>query len=305
MPEVRTLHGDSPGPTLALLGGVHGDELEGVLAVRRVVHRLSSMPLRGRVVWAAPAHPEAWQAYRRVSPSDGLNLARVFPGDAGGQPTERVAAHLTKELISHADFLIDLHSAGTTFDMPFLIGYHNEGPLASDAAAAAAAFGAPFIWQHPDSPSGRSLSAAEELGIPSVYVESRGGGHVRKQDLDGYVFGVLRTMAHLGMLAGGSSGDRLGPSSLVVRGDGNTDEGIVSRCTGYFIASVEVGDLVERGAVLGVVVDGDGIEIESVASSRGGAVMLLRRDARVEVGDTLAITADVVGENTCVGSVRG
>src|SRR5699024_1395238 len=110
---------------------------------------------------------------------------RVFPGDPDGSPTERLAAQLTEELIRGSDLLIDLHSAGRGFDMPLLAGYHSAGPLAQRAGAAARAFAAPLLWQHPSSSSGRSLSAAQALGIPSLYVEGRGGGRLRQRDLDG------------------------------------------------------------------------------------------------------------------------
>src|SRR6476469_4095926 len=99
LPEVVEVFGDRPGPTVALLGGVHGDELEGVLAARRVARRLDPGTLRGCVRIAAPAHPSAWAAVSRTSPVDGLNLARVFPGDPGGGPTEQVAAFLTARVI--------------------------------------------------------------------------------------------------------------------------------------------------------------------------------------------------------------
>src|SRR5699024_8030968 len=147
------------------------------------------------------AHPAAWAADSRESPSDGLNLARVFPGDPDGRPTERVAAVLTERLITGSDLVIDLHSAGKGFDMPLLAGYHaGAGPVCERSGAAARVFGAPFLWQHPERSRGRSLSVASDLGIPSFYVEGRGGGQVRRADLTCYVEGVLRVMQHLGMI---------------------------------------------------------------------------------------------------------
>src|SRR5690554_6816592 len=95
LPEVLEIVGERPGPVLAVLGGVHGDELEGVLAARYVARSLDLRSLRGTVRIAAPAHPAAWAATSRVSPVDGLNLARVFPGSPEGSPTAQVAHLLT------------------------------------------------------------------------------------------------------------------------------------------------------------------------------------------------------------------
>src|SRR5271165_1236783 len=89
---LTTVRGSEPGPTLALLGGVHGDEEEGVLAVRRVLLEAMDLPLCGTIRAVAPAHPASWAACSRTSPLDGGNLARSFPGDVGGSPTQLLAA---------------------------------------------------------------------------------------------------------------------------------------------------------------------------------------------------------------------
>ena len=119
-PKVVTVSAPSPGPTVALLGGVHGDEYEGVIAVRWLINHLRSTLISGTVRAVAPAHPTAWGATTRESPVDGKNLARVFPGSSTGSATEVVAYELTEQVIMGADLLIDLHSAGTNFEMPFL-----------------------------------------------------------------------------------------------------------------------------------------------------------------------------------------
>lgn len=290
LPQIQQVVGEA-GPTVSLLGGVHGDELEGVLAVRAVAFELSQVPLRGTVRWAAPAHPAAWATDSRVSPDDGLNLARVFPGAPAGSPTERVAAHLTDTLIKGSNLLIDLHSAGRAFDMPLLCGFHSQGRLASQAAAAASAFAAPLTWRHPGSGSGRSLSAAEDLGIPSIYVEGRGGGQIRLEDLHAYRDGVLRVLAHLGMI---DHAPPAGPT-LVVTGDGNTDEGLMAPCPGYFVMACDVGDRLSAGQLIGSIIDDDAQTLADILADQDCVVMLLRRGARVTTGDTLAIVGNQEG----------
>lgn len=285
--------GRAPGPTVAVLGGVHGDELEGVLAARRIAGLLDPSELRGTVRFAAPAHPAAWHAVTRTSPVDGLNLARVFPGDPLGSPTERVAAALTSQLIAGADLLIDLHSAGEGFDMPLLVGYHADaGTVSQRSAAAAEGFAAPFLWEHPTTAPGRSLSAAAALGVPSIYVEGRGGGQVRGEDLTCYVDGVLRVLHHPGMVDEAPAPTQ--PVAVKVQGDGNTDGGIEAPAAGYLVTTAEVGDVVSAGAVLGELLGDHGETVAIVRSPGDGVVMLLRRRSRTEVGDTLAIVVTAV-----------
>lgn len=289
LPEIRELRGSAgPGPTLAVLGGVHGNELLGVLAVRRLIGQLDPGSLRGRIRWAAPAHPAAWIAERRAGPDDGLNLARVFPEDPAGAPTERVAAQLTEQLIGGADLLIDLHTAGAVSDMATLCGYHSTGPLAAAAGAAAAAFGAPFTWEHPELAPGRSLTAAEALGVPSIYAESAGGMVLRADDFRCYVDGLQRVMHHLGMI---EAAPVPAAASIVVVGDGNTDGGITSPADGYFVAACAAGDLVQAGAEIGRIVDESGRTTHVVPADGTGHLMLVRLTARVAPGDTLGLIA--------------
>lgn len=289
LPEIHEVRGSAgDGPTLAILGGVHGNEMLGVLAVRRVIAELDPASLRGRIRWAAPAHPAAWIAERRAGPHDGLNLARVFPGDPTGQPTERVAAHLTEHLIAGSELLVDLHTAGAVSDMATLCGFHSTGPLAQAARAAAVAFGAPFTWEHPDLAPGRSLSAAEARGIPSIYAESAGGMVIRAVDFRCYVDGLRRVMRHLGMVD-----DAPAPveQSVLVTGDGNTDGGIISPTDGYFVAAHAVGDRVDARQRIGFIVDESGATTHDVLADGPGYLMLMRLTARVAPGDTLALIA--------------
>jgi predicted deacylase len=264
---------------------VHGNETLGVLAAREFVNRIRGKLVAGCVAWAAPAHPDAWTAFERNSPVDDLNLARVFPGSPDGRPTERVAAYLTDNLIAGSDLLIDLHTSGPFNDMPLLCGYHSEGELSGRAAQAAAAFAATFTWQHPDASAGRSLSAAEALGIPSIYVESAGGGRVRRADMEAYVDGLSRVLAHYGMIDAAPDA----PPTTVVVGDGNTDLGISSAHDGYFVTNVDAGDEVAQGHTLGWVFGEDSAILDEIRAPQSGYVMMLRMSAWVAVADTLAL----------------
>ena len=62
----------------------------------------------------------AYEAVQRSSPIDGLNLARVFPGDDAGSITRQIASWLTRKLLRHADFLINLHTGGIAYELPTL-----------------------------------------------------------------------------------------------------------------------------------------------------------------------------------------
>ena len=270
----------SAGPTVALLGGVHGDEYEGVIAARWLISHLRSVLVKGTVRVAAPAHPAAWETTTRESPLDGKNLARVFPGNAEGTPTESVAHELTERVLRGADLLIDLHSAGTNFEMPFLCGFQDDGgSVSATSRQLADVFAADFTWRHSGKPApGRSLSVAFELGIPAIYTEGGGGRSVRFNELTGYADGVLRVLRELSMVAGAPSPTK---SSIRVLGDGNTDIGIISPASGFMVSRVESGEPCATGQALADIVDIDGKTIDLVRAPQAGYLMMRRREARV------------------------
>jgi uncharacterized protein len=109
--ELLRIIGSPEGPTLAVLGGVHGDEPEGVLAAWDLFAKLQRRELKGTVLIVPVASPDAFVAGTRHSPLDGGNLARSFPGNPAGTPTERLASLLTLAVLAPCDLLIDLHAA--------------------------------------------------------------------------------------------------------------------------------------------------------------------------------------------------
>ncbi|NBU06129.1 MAG: hypothetical protein EBT38_00280 [Acidimicrobiia bacterium] len=290
LPTIDLLDSGHRGTTVTVLGGVHGDEFEGVLAVRALRAMLVGRLSRGCLRLVAPAHPDAWLACEREHPDEGGNLAREFPGRDDGNATQRVAHHLTTNAIVGSDVLIDLHSAGTRYAMPFLVGYVNaEEKIGEISRRLAETFGADFVWRHDGPPApGRSLSVAHELGIPAIYSECRGGRSVREREVSGLVDGVLRVLDSFGMVQAAPAPAR---RPVHVYGDGNTDEGIVAGCAGYLSISVEIGELVYEGSVIATVRDENFAVLETFVAPADCRVMMWRRDARVAAGDTVCLLA--------------
>ena len=289
-PHVVTISAPSPGPTVAILGGVHGDEYEGVIAARWLTAFLRSTLVRGTIRVAAPAHPAAWESTSRESPTDGKNLARVFPGSPDGSATEVVAHELTQQLIAGADLLIDLHSAGTNYEMPFLCGFQDDdGNVSKTSQHFARIFGAEFTWRHSGKPApGRSLSAAYDLNIPAIYTEGGGGRSVRYDELKGYTDGVRRVLHSLSMVE--ETLPTTSASTFVV-GDGNTDIGMPAPTAGYLVMHAETGTQVAQGQIVADIVDSDGALLSRIPAPHHGYLMMRRREARVSTGDTVLIFA--------------
>lgn len=282
---VHELDSGAPGPVVLVLGGVHGNEIGGILAAGRLVD--ADLGLRaGRVLVAPVAHEAAYRADSRTSPVDGLNLARVFPGSRSGSATEVVAALISEQLIAVADVLIDLHTSSPDTDMPLFCGCLDDGSEASGRAVELAlAFGAPVVWTHGALGPGRSLGVARDRGIPALYAESPRGGVLDEDYLDAYVRGVHGVLAALGMTDAPAPPPASPP--LWIHGDGDVDAFAHAVHDGLFRAEVGLLDRVERGAPVGVVTDRLGRVLERVVAAESGYVATLRRHARVEAGTPL------------------
>lgn len=285
--------GQTAGPTLVVTAAIHGDEYEGVEAIPQIFQQIEPAYLRGKLVMVPVCNMPAYETATRSSTIDGLNLARVFPGDTNGTITQRIAYWLTEKLIKQADFYIDLHSGGATYNIPTLIGYiHDESEIGRRSLAGAQAFGAPVLWGHPlPTAPGRTVSAATDFGVPWLYTEAPGGGYARPDDVACFVQGVINVMRWLGMLDGDPHPC---PMTHHLFGDGNLDQVIDAQVAGFFRAEVNLLDPVVAGQRLGVVRDLFGQVIQEVTADQAGVVIMLRRFHRVQVGDGLAQITSVI-----------
>ena len=154
---VMIVRGNSNGPTMTVLGGVHGDEYEGPFAIRELFKKLDPASLNGTFIGLPQSNPPATEAGTRISPIDNLNLARLFPGNKAGTITEKLAYFISTQLIDNSDFLIDLHSSGTHISTPTLVGYDSSDKgIINSSKECALAFGVNVIWGHNTLSQGRS-----------------------------------------------------------------------------------------------------------------------------------------------------
>src|SRR5690349_16011505 len=106
--------GNGEGPCVLLMSGNHGDEYEGQIALGKLVRELEPRAIRGRVTILPAANLPAVRAGRRTSPIDEGNLNRTFPGDPDGTPTQMMAHFIETVLMRGADWVIDIHSGGSS-----------------------------------------------------------------------------------------------------------------------------------------------------------------------------------------------
>ncbi|MDH3248290.1 MAG: M14 family metallopeptidase [Acidimicrobiia bacterium] len=289
--DVHRVAGEEPGRRVVVLGGVHGDETEGALAAGRLAFQPPSIS-RGVLEIVPVCHEAAFAADSRVSPIDGENLARVFPGDGGGTPTSRLAHHIYAEVLEGADLLIDLHTSGRNYDMPFLAGFRGESRDAGTLGERAArAFGADFVWRHQGRSVGRTTSVVDQ----SIYCEAPGSGRTDHGTVDAYVTGVERVLDELEMIVGPP---RRSTPQVRVTGGGDLDRDMISVSRGgVFLSFVGRGERIESGRLLGSVIDVAGRTLEDLFAPSAGYVMALKGRSPVRPGDLVICLAAADGSS--------
>lgn len=289
---VLVARGQAEGPTLLVLGGVHGDEYEGPHAVRTVFRALTTDQLRGTFIGVPVTNVPAFEAGTRSSPLDGLNLARVFPGSRTGTTTERIAHQVGNHLIGRCDLLIDLHSSGTHAAMPTLVGYYaHDSEVGRRSRAAALAFGTPVVWGHSSVAPGRTVSEATARGIPWLYTECPGGGWLHQDTAALYARGVTNVMRHLGMLPGDLEHE---PPHYHLYGSGRIEDALAVRSSGFLLPAVRILDRVRRGDLLGQVLGLAGEVQEELRATTDGVLIFMRTTPSVSPGDlAFMVTGEV------------
>ncbi|MEM7223382.1 MAG: succinylglutamate desuccinylase/aspartoacylase family protein [Pseudomonadota bacterium] len=167
------------GPTVVLTGGNHGDEYEGPIALLKLVRALEPEQVSGRVIVIPALNFPAVMAGTRVSPIDGVNMNRAYPGKRDGSVTQMIAHFVQEKIIPRCQGLMDIHSGGKTMTFSPFAAYHRlEDPeLTARCKEAALAAGAPITLELVELDAAGMLdTAVEEAGRVFVSTELGGGG---------------------------------------------------------------------------------------------------------------------------------
>jgi hypothetical protein len=274
MPVV-VVNGKHPGPTVWLSGAIHGDELNGVEVVRRVLPRLDQRTLRGAVIAVPVVNVFGFVEQGRYLP-DGRDLNRAFPGSARGSMASQLAALFMKEVVMQCDLGIDLHTAASHRTNIPQVRANLDDPETLELARA---FGAPFVIDA-RLRDGSVRAAATKRGIKVLLYEA---GQIHRFDEDAIetgVDGVLRVLEAMEM---GSWETPKHPKPIEVR----TTRWIRARRAGLMRLEAELGDEVTKGDVLGGISDALGNRSARVSATASGHVIALNQNPLVTQGEAL------------------
>ncbi len=263
------------GPVLALMAGMHGDEINGMEIVRRILDTDLHKVKRGTVVCMPITNVYGFLNFSRDVP-DGKDVNRSFPGSKNGSLASRVAYNLTHQIIPFIDYGIDFHTGGA-----MRTNYPQVRAMLSNVKnqELANAFYAPFTIDSPFRPNSLRKEASKKEKNIIVY-EAGESLRFDQQGIEEGIAGTLRLMHHLKMIDSApkpKEENRIIWSSSWVR----------AKHAGLFQSSVQCGQLVHKGERVGTITDPFGEFKEQVKSNETAYVIGMNNSPVVNAGDAL------------------
>lgn len=274
---VRVVHGRKPGPRLFVSAAVHGDEINGVEIIRRLLRQSVLKQLRGALIAVPIVNVYGFVAQTRYLP-DRRDLNRSFPGSAKGSLAARLANTFLQEVVAKATHGIDLHTGSLhRTNLPQLRVTLSEPGV----EAMANSFGAPVIMDSELRP-GSLRQAVSSMGVPVLVYEAGEALRFDEVSIKAGLRGVLSVMRHLGMLpASKSKGRAFDP--FVAHGSA----WVRAPESGILVSQLALGARIEKGQRLGVVSDPLGTEEAEVIAPTSGVLIGRTNLPLVNEGDAL------------------
>lgn len=260
---LRVINGRQPGPTLFISAAVHGDELNGIEIIRRLLVTPALRRLRGALLAAPMVNVLGVMHKSRYLP-DRRDLNRSFPGSPEGSMASRLAHLFCEEVLSHAQYGIDLHTAAIHRDnFPQIRADLDD----EETLRLAKAFGAP-VMLNAGTPEGSLRGAAVDKNVKVMVYEAGEALRYDEIAIKVGVNGILNVMRELGMLPiSRSRKSRHEPmiarSSSWVRADSS----------GLLRVQAALGSAVRRGQTLGYITGPFHDEDHEIKAPFGGIIV--------------------------------
>ncbi|QJB55307.1 succinylglutamate desuccinylase/aspartoacylase family protein [Pseudodesulfovibrio sp. zrk46] len=275
---VHVLHGRREGPSIFVTGAIHGDELNGIEVVRRLINLKRLKSLAGTLYAVPVVNIYGFTSNTRYLP-DRRDLNRFFPGKAGGSLASELAKVLFENVVERCQYGIDLHTGSNhRHNLPHLRGNMEDEVVLGMAEA----FGAPLALTVSGT-EGTLRYAAEELGINILLFEAGEALRFDEFSIRAGVRGVTSVMEHLNMLTR-KKGSRKRKMPMQVAHDRTWCR---ANASGLFRAKVKVGQRVSKGEPLGTIFDPYGAYQTILEAPKDGVVIGAQSLPTVYKGDAI------------------
>lgn len=267
------------GPTLLIIAGIHGDEVNGVEIVRKLIQNNWHKPDKGTVIAIPLFNVFAFINLERKFP-DGRDLNRLFPGSKGGPLASRFAYHLSHEILPHIDYCIDYHTGGA---QRFNAAQVRVNPGDIKSLNLAKKFGAPFVV-HSKNPNKSLRHYLDSIGKKVILFEGGKSLHIDKRISHFGVYGALKAMHALKMRDFTKELKGIDPVQPVVI---KRSKWLRAKYSGMFRTFKSAGNLVDPSLALGSISDTIGKKETMVRAEEKGYILNVNQAAIVNQGDAL------------------
>ncbi len=273
---VIVLHGRSDGPVVWLNAAVHGDELNGVEIIRRVLAQVSATTIAGTLIAVPIVNVHGFNNGDRYLP-DRRDLNRSFPGSARGSLASRIAHLMMNEIVSRCSVGIDLHTASDhRVNLPQI-----RADLDDDATRRLAdVFGAP-ITMHSRTRDGSLRQAATDAGATVLLFEGGEALRFDRRPIETGTTGTLRVLAEVGMIESA-------PPSPHATVHARSSRWVRATNSGILHLEIELGDHIDAGSPIATIYDPFGKRRGRIASPIDGIVIGHTEHPLVNRGDAVA-----------------
>ena len=281
---VDVIHGASPGPCLWLSAAIHGDELNGVEIIRRVLKEVSAEKLKGSLLAVPIVNVFGFIDQERYLP-DRRDLNRSFPGSKKGSLASRLANLFMTEVVKHCSHGIDLHTGSNhRTNLPQIRG----NLLDDETRRCAEAFGAP-VMMHAQTRDGSLRHAATAKGIHVLLYEAGEPLRFNEDAIAIGTQGVLQVMSQLKMIRGPRRSKRKRTTSAFT----TESQWVRARRGGVLRLAVQLGQEVENRDAIATIADAFGEDQVTVKAPTSGIVIGVTQNPLVHQGDAIIHIARV------------
>lgn len=272
---VYVFRGEKPGPVLLLTAGLHGNEINGIEIVRRLVSEGKAIPECGTVIAIPIVNVYGFLQSERYLP-DGKDLNRSFPGNKTGSLAQRVAHVLMNEIIPLIDYGIDFHTGGASLSNFPQIRCDFEHGINIELAEM---FAPPFILN--SKMIDKSFRKAAHRNGKHIIVYE-GGESLRFDDysIQEGIDGTLRMMKALKMISGAPQA----PHKCITM---KSTSWIRAKYAGIFHPLIAPGDTVKKNQLLGTITDPYGETTYKIKARESGHVISLNYMPVLNAGDAI------------------
>ena len=275
---VHIISGKTSGPRLFISAAIHGDEINGVEIIRRLLKLPALKKLRGTIIAVPIVNVHGFINHSRYLP-DRRDLNRSFPGSEKGPLASRLANIFMQEIVSKSTHGIDLHTGAIhRSNLPQIRANLDD----EETEKLARAFNVPVIISS-NLRDGSLRESANEYGIPMLLYEAGEALRFDEVSIRAGVDGIMNVMRTLEMLPVKHSRRKKTIESVVAR----SSSWVRAPDSGIFRAMVPLGGRVKKDTLLGVVADPFGAEDVQIFTPYSGIVIGRTNLPLVNEGDAL------------------